>query len=175
LRYECCSPGLDCPERKGGEMKKRTPILITAVIAAIIGTVYVRYWQEPTAQYVQTDNSKLVQVRQDIDSLKADLRAKGQYNCCIKNDCNWCLLHMGHCPCSKMVQEEGFEKSCPECAAAWNKKQGKVPGVDPDAIEVTTFGIYGFEKGGHHSTVDDGHNGVTEEKVEEHGGHGGHE
>lgn len=125
-------------------------IFLTAVIAIFIG-VYMKYWQEPTATYVETNNPKLVQVRKDLSELKAELRAKGQYNCCIKNDCNWCLLHMGHCPCAKMVQKNGVEKSCPECAAAWNRKQGKIPGVDPDAVQVTTFGIYGFEKGGHHN------------------------
>ena len=58
---------------------------------------------------------------------------------------------MGHCPCEDLVSVKGKEQSCPECAAAWNKKQGKIPGVDPDAIEITTFGVYGVEQGGHHN------------------------
>jgi hypothetical protein len=105
---------------------------------------------EPKATYIETDSSKLIQIRQDLDDLKADLRKKGIYNCCIRDDCNWCAIYMGHCPCAELISEKGAEKSCPECAAAWNRKQGKIPGVDPDAIEVTTFDIYGFEENGHH-------------------------
>ena len=52
--------------------------------------------------------------------------------------------------CADLVSEKGNEKSCPECAAAWDRKQGKILGVDPDAIQVTSFGVYGFEKGGDH-------------------------
>lgn len=29
--------------------------------------------------------------------------------------------------------------------------QDNIPGVDSNAIQVTTFGIYGYEKGGHHA------------------------
>lgn len=104
---------------------------------------------EPAATYTQTDNSKLTELRKDLKVLKEELRNEGKYACCIRGDCNWCAVQMGHCPCEELVQKEGEEKSCPECAAAWNEKQGTVPGVDADAIRVTTFGIYG-EDGGHH-------------------------
>lgn len=123
----------------------------------VIVFLYYRYWQEPEAEYVETENIKLVQIREDLVELKSELKQKGLYSCCIKNDCNWCAIYMGHCPCAKLVSKKGNEKSCPECAAAWNRKQGKILGVDPDAIQITTFGVYGFEKGGYHhpeSTVD---------------------
>ena len=138
--------------------KKLTSTLVIFIALAITFTfLYFRYWQEPEAAYIETDNPRLVQLRKDLDELKSDLRKKGLYACCIRNDCNWCAIYMGHCPCANLVFEKGNEKSCPECAAAWNKKQGKFPSVDPDAIKVTTFGIYGFEKEGHHSEGEEQH------------------
>ncbi len=123
---------------------------ISFIIVIALAFLYSKYWREPAAKYVKTDNPKLIQIRQDLKELKLELKKNGLYSCCIQNECNWCALHMEHCPCAKLVSAKGNEKSCPECAAAWNKKQGRIPGVDPDAIEVTTFGIYGFEEGGHH-------------------------
>lgn len=55
---------------------------------------------------------------------------------------------MGHCICADLVAVEGKEQSCPECAAAWNRKRGKIPGVD--AVEVITFGVYRYENEGKH-------------------------
>lgn len=107
---------------------------------------YLTYWREPKANYIPTENPRLLHIRSELEKLKKELRVKGLYNCCIKNDCNWCAIYMGYCPCAELVIEEGRERSCPECAAAWNRKRGKIPGVDPDAIEITTFGIYGFEE-----------------------------
>ena len=117
---------------------------IAAACIAVGSVVYFRYWQEPRAYYAETDNPKLIRIRQELDELKAELRSQGLYNCCIRNDCDWCALYMGHCPCAELVSRKGEELSCPECAAAWNKKQGKIAGVDPDAIRVTTFGVYGY-------------------------------
>ncbi|GEM_PF-1708929 len=119
--------------------------------AGVVATMYVTEWREPTATYLETTDPQLIQIREDLEAYKAKLRKEEKYFCCIKNDCNWCAIHMGHCPCGDLVMEKGVEKSCPDCAAAWNKKQGKIPGVDPDAIQVTTFGIYGYEEGGHHA------------------------
>lgn len=131
--------------------KKVVALLSLSVITGVtLAFLYFRYWQEPKAMFVETDNPQLIQIREDLNELKSDLKKKGVYNCCIRNDCNWCALYMGHCPCAKLVSKKENEKSCPECAAAWNRKQGKIPGVDPDAIDVTTFGIYGFEEGGHY-------------------------
>ena len=134
--------------------------LISIMVGVAIGftvTMYFNFWKEPKAMFVKTDNPKLTKIRQDLQGLKAELRQRGVYNCCIRNDCDWCALHMGHCPCAEMIQKKGKEKSCPECAAAWNRKRGKIPGVDPDAVEVTTFGIYGFKEGGQHQIEEHRH------------------
>ncbi len=131
--------------------KVLTLLGVPLIVFITLAFLYFKYWQEPEAKYVKTDNPKLIQIRQDLNELKSELKKNGLYYCCIQNECDWCALHMEHCPCAKMVSEKGNEKSCPECAAAWNKKQGRIPGVDPDAIEVTTFGIYGFEEDGHHN------------------------
>ncbi|MDK1032262.1 MAG: hypothetical protein QGD94_09670 [Planctomycetia bacterium] len=137
---------------------------VFVILVLVLAALYFTYWREPEARYVATSNPKLIQIRKDLNALKADLREKGLYACCIRNDCNWCALYMGHCPCAKLLLKDGEEKSCPECAAAWNRKQGRIPGVDADAIKVTTFGIYGMEEGGHHHPESAG--GDTEEETE---------
>lgn len=124
--------------------------IILIVVIAITILLYIKFWQEPKVSYSETDNPKLIRIREELSELKKELKRKGVYNCCIRNDCNWCAIYMGHCPCADLVFEEGNEESCPECAAAWNRKQGRFPSIDPNAIKVTTFGIYGFEKSGHH-------------------------
>ncbi len=153
--------------------KKIFVLVVTAVVIAIsvAAILSFKYWFEPKAKYVKTDNPKLLKIRKDLTGLKAELKEEGVYNCCIKNECNWCALYMGHCPCGELMSKEGQEKSCPECAAAWNRKLGKTPGVDPDAIGVTTFGIYGYEKDGHHypsskeskAETEDAHSSHTDE------------
>jgi hypothetical protein len=130
-------------------------LLISAIVILTLGIgfciyMYFTSWREPVAIYHETKNPKLIRIRQELTELKAELKAKGLYRCCIRNECNWCALHMGHCHCADLVSKDGSEKSCPECAAAWNRKQGRVPGVDPKAVKVTTFGVYGYEKEGHH-------------------------
>ena len=133
----------------GRRMKIITVVVI--ILAGAIGVfLYFRYLHEPSGEYIVTNNPKLATIREDLDGLIKELEEKGLYDCCIRNDCKWCAIYMGHCPCAKLIRRKGNEKSCPECAAAWNRKLGRIPGVDPNAIEVTTFGIYGFEKGGHH-------------------------
>lgn len=131
--------------------KKISIVIISVIVAAAAMVLYFKYWHEPKAVYFETNNPKLAKIRSDLNEFKAALRKKGQYSCCIRGDCNWCAIYMGHCPCMGLVMEEGKEKSCPECAAAWDRKRGKIPGVDPGAIEVTTFGVYGYEKDGHHN------------------------
>ena len=125
-------------------------IAILVIIIVVLISLYFKYWYEPRATYFETDDAKLIKIRADLKQFKAELRKKGKYSCCIRGDCDWCAISMGHCICADLVMEEGKEKSCPECAAAWDRKRGKIPGVDPDAIEVTTFGVYGYEKDGHH-------------------------
>jgi hypothetical protein len=146
-------------------LNKIISIITGIVIGAGASFLYSRFISqqlEPEAIYLETDSAKLIELRQDLDNLKSELKKKGLYSCCIKNDCNWCAIYMGHCPCARLVFEKGNEKSCPECAAAWNRKQGKFPGVDPDAIEVTTFGIYGFEEGHHFNKETSGHRHIHE-------------
>jgi len=147
-------------------------VLLIGVSLGFIATMYFNFWKEPAATRAPTDNPKLISIRKDLDELKDELRKEGNYNCCINHDCDWCALYMGHCPCAQMIQKEGQEMSCPECAAAWNKKQGKIPGVDPDAVGVTTFGVYGYEEEGHHyQNSKDEHKGSHAESIKHHNEH----
>lgn len=143
---------------------KNVGIIFSVLLILVVAYFVWQHYKEPTAKYLKTTNPKLQQIRQDLQKLKAELAEKGEYNCCIKNLCNWCAIYMGHCPCGEIVTVKGNEKSCPECAAAWNRKRGNIPGVDPNAIEVTTFGVYGFEKGTHHYNEDSGKDEHHEEE-----------
>lgn len=133
-----------------GNKKIISIFLVIAILAGVGSFLYFKYLGEPEGTYFETGDAKLIQIRKDLKEYKKYLRKQGKYNCCIKGDCDWCAIYMGHCPCAELIFGEDGEKSCPECAAAWNRKQGKFPGVDPDAIKVTTFGVYGFEEEGHH-------------------------
>ncbi len=156
-------------------MNKKQLIFIVGlffIMLCIVVIIYIYVLQEPKAQYVETKNQQLNNIRLQLQELKEDLGRQGLYKCCIRNDCNWCAIYMGHCNCEVLVIREGNEKSCPECAAAWNRKQGKIPGITPGAIQVTTFGIYGYEKDGQHYHPADNNNNENEEseteKIDDH-------
>lgn len=126
-------------------MKKMIYILIPAILITIGYFFYTTEFWEPKGSYVEVNQPSVEELRNKLEIVKEELRESGVYRCCIQNDCSWCAIYMGRCICADLIVVEGREQSCPECAAAWNRKLGKIPGVDPDAVEVITFGVYGFE------------------------------
>lgn len=144
--------------------------------------------KEPYGNYVKTQEQKLMEIREDLDAHINALKAEGKYRCCIASECKWCAIYMGHCNCEDVIIKEGIEYSCPECAAAWNKKNNLKPG-DEKYINITDFGIYSDKPGaGKHShDIPDAHHdhhGINNEKIEsknkmqnkehDHGHHGSH-
>lgn len=126
--------------------------ILFIIISITVGGYYLyttEFW-EPKASYSGGEIVSVAELQDNVEAVKQELREKGEYRCCIQNDCAWCAIYMGHCVCADLIVVEGREQSCPECAAAWNRKRGKIPGVDPDAVEVITFGVYGFENEGEH-------------------------
>ena len=126
-------------------MKKLLYILLPVILIITGYFLYTTEFWEPKGYYEETNEPSIEQLRNKLEIAKKELREEGKYNCCIQNDCSWCAIYLGYCICADLIVTEGREQSCPECAAAWNRKMGKTPGVDPDAIEVITFGVYGFE------------------------------
>jgi hypothetical protein len=121
---------------------KLSLLVVLALLMGAFGYWVFDEWMEPSAEYLATKDIKVQNVRMEVRELVEELEGEGLYKCCIRNDCAWCAIYLGYCPCESLVARRGKEESCPECAAAWNEKRGTVPGVDPDAIKVTTFGIY---------------------------------
>ncbi|UUV20023.1 hypothetical protein NRK67_16935 (plasmid) [Fusobacteria bacterium ZRK30] len=153
-------------------MKKFIYIFISIILLLIGYHLYTIEFWEPKASYNGSEVISVAALQNNLEALKQELREKGEYRCCIQNDCAWCAIYMGHCICADLITVEGREQSCPECAAAWNKKRGKIPGVDSDAVEVITFGVYGFENNGEHyhppvkGEVEDNHHKEEKQKVD---------
>ena len=102
------------------------------------------------ARHADQAPAQLGSTQAQLDSMKANLARQGRYDCCLRRKCDWCLLRMGHCNCDELVQRGKQAKACPECAAEWNAKRKKVIDQDAGAVQLTTCGLYGFEKDGHH-------------------------
>ncbi len=131
-------------------MKKVLFIMVSIVIIFSGYYLYTTEFWEPKSSHTGGEVASVAELQEKVEAVKEELKEKGEYRCCIQNDCAWCAIYMGHCVCGDLVEVEGREQSCPECAAAWDRKRGKIPGVDPDAVEVITFGVYGFENEGKH-------------------------
>lgn len=131
-------------------MKKVSLIIVSVIIILAGYYLYTTEFWEPKSSYTGGEVASVAELQEKVEAVKEELREKGEYRCCIQNDCAWCAIYMGHCVCADLVAAEGREQSCPECAAAWDRKRGRIPGVDPDAVEVITFGVYGFENEGKH-------------------------
>lgn len=50
--------------------------LIIGIGLGIVGVKYSTEWNEPEATYVETSEPKLIQVREDMTKLKAELKAR---------------------------------------------------------------------------------------------------
>lgn len=68
-----------------------------------------------------------------IKEQKQKAMAAGKYNCCLKNSCNWCAVHMGQCTCYHNAANN--MPVCNECKGGWYAGNGRVPGKTADQIE----------------------------------------
>lgn len=84
-----------------------------------------RFAQQPLAV-------KQATIQAQLDALKADLAASGNYSCCVRPSCNECAINSGECHCSRVVAANG--PCCGECTQAWIEGRGIVEGVDREQI-----------------------------------------
>jgi hypothetical protein len=68
----------------------------------------------------------------EIDKYRNELKANGQYDCCVKPACRQCALTAGECHCRLVISKNG--PCCGECTQAWVEGRGDAPGVDREKV-----------------------------------------
>jgi hypothetical protein len=69
---------------------------------------------------------------------KKAAQAKGNYNCCLKHDCDLCALHNGACHCAAMLASD--KPVCNECKGGWDAGDGEVPGKKAADVKTKSRG-----------------------------------
>ena len=59
---------------------------------------------------------------------------KGNYDCCLKHDCDYCELHKGYCHCEEDIQNN--KPVCIECKGGWMAGDGGMKGINPKSVKV---------------------------------------
>lgn len=78
-----------------------------------------------------------------VDTAVRKAAQDGNYACCIRPACAWCLLHGGRCTCA--IGVGSGRGACRECHGGWEAGQGRIPGrTRQDVRNMKTFG----QKGG---------------------------
>lgn len=68
----------------------------------------------------------------EIDKYQAELKAAGQYDCCVTPACKQCAITAGECHCRQVINADG--PCCGECTQAWVEGRGNTPGVDREKV-----------------------------------------
>ena len=68
----------------------------------------------------------------EIDKYQDELKANGQYDCCVTPACRQCAITAGECHCRHVISANG--PCCGECTQAWVEGRGNVPGVDRETV-----------------------------------------
>ena len=68
----------------------------------------------------------------EIDKFQDELKANGQYECCVTPACRQCAITAGECHCRHVISANG--PCCGECTQAWVEGRGNVPGVDRETV-----------------------------------------
>ncbi len=80
----------------------------------------------------KTGKSLVAEAREKLAQAKDKLMQEGKYNCCVKDPCNYCLLHESDCDCYKDLQ--AGEHVCIECYSEWQRGNGAVEGIKKEAV-----------------------------------------
>jgi hypothetical protein len=72
------------------------------------------------------------QLISEIDKYQDELKANGQYDCCVTPACRQCAITAGECHCRHVISANG--PCCGECTQAWVEGRGNVPGVDRETV-----------------------------------------
>ena len=58
----------------------------------------------------------------------------GNYDCCLKHDCDYCEIHKGYCHCEEDIEHK--KPVCVECEGGWIAGDGGMPGVKANDVKV---------------------------------------
>jgi hypothetical protein len=68
----------------------------------------------------------------EIDRYIDELKAEGQYDCCVKPACRQCAISAGECHCRQVIDSNG--PCCGECTQSWVEGRGNTAGVDREQV-----------------------------------------
>ena len=72
------------------------------------------------------------QLISEIDKYQDELKANGQYDCCVTPACRQCAMTAGECHCRESIGKNG--PCCGECTQSWVEGKGNIPGVDRETV-----------------------------------------
>ncbi len=67
---------------------------------------------------------------------------KGNYSCCLKHPCDYCMTHMGACHCGMTIMKGMV---CSECKGGWDAGDGAIPGINPKHVKAMPRGMSGMK------------------------------
>ena len=68
----------------------------------------------------------------ELDRYVDELKAAGQYDCCVKPACRQCAITAGECHCRQVIDSNG--PCCGECTQSWVEGRGNTAGVDREKV-----------------------------------------
>src|ERR1051326_5965209 len=71
-------------------------------------------------------------LRKQVEAGRQRAFDHGQYACCVKPACSWCLLSLGACTCAEGVGSGKY--ACRECKGGWESGQGRIPGKSKEDV-----------------------------------------
>ena len=91
----------------------------------------------PDARTMAAFQSQPLAVKQtllisEIDRYIDELKAAGQYDCCVKPACRQCAITAGECHCRQVIDADG--PCCGECTQSWVEGRGNTAGVDREQV-----------------------------------------
>jgi hypothetical protein len=91
----------------------------------------------PDAKTLAAFESQPLAVKQsmlisELDRYVDELKAAGQYDCCVKPACRQCAISAGECHCRQVIDANG--PCCGECTQSWVEGRGNTAGVDREQV-----------------------------------------
>lgn len=90
---------------------------------------------------------RLEKIKAELAEVKLAVANEGNYLCCVKPACDWCLLHEGECECRENL--EAKKEVCPGCGLGWHNGQGVVKGVKASQVKWNVTHSHGGEGHAH--------------------------
>lgn len=103
------------------------------LLISACGQEPVQQISEPPVESQSPAPASLEQVKADLEEVKMAVANEGNYLCCVKPACSWCLLHEGECKCRENL--EAKKEVCAGCGLGWHNGEGVVDGVKASEVK----------------------------------------